>query len=147
PGAINAYAVSSSDRLTVLPDVPTAAEAGIDYQMSIWAGIFAPKGTSQAIVEVLAAALDKALDEPTVQKRLAELGGSIPPKDEWTPVKFASFVKAEIARWSPILHAVSPEGQLRSLVRRLRRAARLLVNPPARRQKPLALRSPIPRQA
>jgi tripartite-type tricarboxylate transporter receptor subunit TctC len=110
-GAINAYAVSSSDRLAILPDVPTAAEAGIDYQMSIWAGIFAPKGTSQTIVEALAAALDKALDEPAVQKRLAELGGSIPSKDERTPVKFASFVKAEIARWSPILHAVSLEGQ------------------------------------
>ena len=110
-GAINAYAVSSSDRLAILPDVPTAAEAGIDYQMSIWAGIFAPKGTGQAIVEVLAAALDKALDEPAVQKRLAELGGSIPSKDERTPGKFASFVKAEIARWSPILHAASLEGQ------------------------------------
>ncbi len=55
---------------------------GVDYQMSIWAGIFAPKGTPKEVVDRLAAALDKALDDPEVQKRLAELGGSIPGKDE-----------------------------------------------------------------
>ena len=56
--------MSSTERLASLPNVPTAKEPGVDYQMSIWAGIFAPKGTPQAIVEKLAAALDKALDDP-----------------------------------------------------------------------------------
>ena len=102
-GTVKAYAVSSNERLAALPDVPTAKEAGVDYQMSIWAGIFAPRGTRQEIVDSLAAALDKALDDPAVAKRLADLGGSIPAKDERTPAKFESFVKAEIARWSPIL--------------------------------------------
>ena len=77
-GTIKAFAVSSAERLAALPDVPTAKEPGVDYQMSIWAGIFAPKGTPKPIVDRLAAALDKALDDPSVQKRLAELGGSIP---------------------------------------------------------------------
>jgi tripartite-type tricarboxylate transporter receptor subunit TctC len=86
-----------------LPNVPTAKEAGTDYEMSIWAGIFAPKGTPKEIVDKLANALDRALDDPGVAKRLAELGGSIPPKIERTPAKFDAFVKAEIARWSPIL--------------------------------------------
>jgi putative tricarboxylic transport membrane protein len=102
-GAIKAYAVSSPQRLATLPDVPTAKEAGLDYDMSIWAGIFAPKGTPKEIVSKLADALDKSLDDPTVAKRLAELGGSIPPKAERTPAKFDAFVKSEIARWSPIL--------------------------------------------
>jgi len=106
-GAIKAYAVSSSQRLASLPDVPTAKELGVDYQMSIWAGIFAPKGVSREIVEKLAGALDKALDDPSVQKRLADLGGAVPAKDERTPAKFDAFVKAEIARWSPILKAAS----------------------------------------
>ena len=110
-GAIKAYAVSSSQRLASLPDVPTAKELGVDYQMSIWAGIFAPKGVSREIVEKLAGALDKALDDPSVQKRLADLGGAVPAKDERTPAKFDAFVKAEIARWSPILKAASVTAQ------------------------------------
>jgi tripartite-type tricarboxylate transporter receptor subunit TctC len=108
-GTIKAYAVSAPERLAALPNVPTAKEAGVNYQMSIWAGIFAPKGTPKAIVDKLAAALDKALDDPDVKKRVAELGGSLPAKGERTPAKFGSFVKAEIARWSPILKASTTE--------------------------------------
>ena len=107
-GTIKAFAVSADERLAALPNVPTAKDQGLDYQMSIWAGIFAPKGTPKDIVDKLASALDKALDDPDVQKRLAELGGSIPGRDERTPAKFDSFVKAEIARWSPILRAANP---------------------------------------
>src|SRR5256886_12122827 len=106
-GAVKAYVVSANQRLAMLPNIPSAKEAGINYQMSIWAGIFAPKGTSKEIISKLATALDKALDDPLVRKRLAELGGSIPAKQERTPVSFARLVKAEIARWSPILKAAS----------------------------------------
>jgi len=107
-GAVKAFAVSSAQRLAALPDVPTAKELGVDYQMSIWAGIFAPKGVSKEVVDKLADALDKTLDDPSVQKRLSDLGGSIPAKDERNPAKFDAFVKAEIARWSPILKAAAP---------------------------------------
>src|SRR5919198_1176379 len=110
-GTIKAYGVSSSQRLVALPDVPTAKEAGVDYQMSIWAGIFAPKGTSKPIIDKLAAALDQALEDPGVQARLAGLGGSLPSRDERTPAKFASFVKSEIARWSPILRAANSDAK------------------------------------
>ena len=104
-GAVKAYAVSATERLASLPNVPTAKEAGIDYQMSIWAGIFAPKGTPAPVIAKLAGALDKALDDPGVQQRIKNLGGSIPSKDERNPAKFERFVAAEIARWSPILKA------------------------------------------
>ena len=106
-GAIKAYAMSGSERLQALPDVPTARQAGVDYQMSIWAGIFAPKGTPKEIVAKLAGALDRALDDASVKKRIADLGGSLPAKVERKPAKFDAFVKAEIARWSPILKATS----------------------------------------
>ena len=106
-GTVRAYVVSSNQRLAALPDIPSAKEGGINYQMSIWAGIFAPKGTPKEIVAKLATALDKALDAPAVRKRLADLGGSIPTKQERTPASFTRLVKAEIARWSPMLKAAS----------------------------------------
>jgi tripartite-type tricarboxylate transporter receptor subunit TctC len=107
-GAIKAYAVSSPQRLATLPDVPTAKELGVDYAMDIWAGIFAPKGTPPEIIGKLADALDRSLDDPSVQKRLADLGGAVPAKGDRTPAKFDAFVKAEIARWLPILKAAAP---------------------------------------
>ncbi len=106
-GAVKAYVVSANQRLAMLPNIPSAKEAGINYQMSIWAGIFAPKGTPKEIIAKLAAALDKSLDDPLLRNRLAELGGSIPAKQERTPASFARLVKAEITRWSPILKAAS----------------------------------------
>jgi tripartite-type tricarboxylate transporter receptor subunit TctC len=106
-GTVRGYVVSGSQRLAALPDIPSAKEVAINYQMSIWAGIFAPKGTPKEIVTKLSNALDKALDDPSVKKRLADLGGSIPAKQERTPASFTRLVKIEIARWSPILKAAS----------------------------------------
>jgi len=107
-GSIVAYAVSSDKRLASLPNVPTAKELGVNYEMSIWAGIFAPAGTSAPVVSKLGAALDKTLDDPSVVKRLAELGGSVPPKSQRNPAAFEAFVKSEITRWAPILKAAAP---------------------------------------
>ena len=104
-GSIKAYAVSANARLASLPDVPTAKEAGLNYDMSIWAGIFAPKGTPQAVIDKLADALDKALDDKGVIERLNKLGGSIPGKAERRPSAFEAYVKSEAARWAPILKA------------------------------------------
>jgi len=106
-GAIKAYGVSAAERLPALPDVPTAKEAGINYLMSIWAGIFAPSGTPAPIVDRLADALDKALDDDGVKSRINSLGGSIPAKAERTPAAFDAYVKAEIARWAPVLKAAA----------------------------------------
>lgn len=107
-GSVKAYAVGADQRLAKLPDLPTAKEAGLDFKMDIWAGVFAPKGTPAPIVKKLAAAINDALDDPTIVKRLADLGGSIQPKAQRTPEKFAAFVKAEVARWSPILKKAAP---------------------------------------
>jgi tripartite-type tricarboxylate transporter receptor subunit TctC len=106
-GAVKAYAISGEKRLATLPEVPTARELGVDYRMNIWAGMFAPKGVDKEIVLRLADALDKTLDDPAVQKRLADIGGAIPAKDERAPSKFDKFVRDEIARWAPILKAAS----------------------------------------
>ena len=107
-GSIKGYAISAVERLASLPDVPTAKESGINYQMSIWAGMFAPHGTPPAVVAKLSDALDKALDDPGVRTRLNNLGGSVPGKAERNPRAFDAYVKAEIARWAPILKAAAP---------------------------------------
>jgi tripartite-type tricarboxylate transporter receptor subunit TctC len=104
-GSVKAYAVAADERLATLPDVPTAREAGVNYEMSVWAGLFAPKDTPPDVINRLADALNDALDEPMVRERLTQLGGSIPPRAERTPAAFDRFVRAEIARWAPILAA------------------------------------------
>jgi tripartite-type tricarboxylate transporter receptor subunit TctC len=108
-GTIKAFGVSASDRLAALPDVPAAKDGGVNYQMSIWAGIFAPKGTPKPVVDRLSAALDKALDDPSVVKRLNDLGGAVPKKAERSPASFEKLVKSEIARWKPILQTAAPQ--------------------------------------
>jgi tripartite-type tricarboxylate transporter receptor subunit TctC len=77
--------------------------------MSVWAGLFAPRGTSPEVIAKLADALDKALEEPPVRERLAQLGGAIPAKAERNPAAFDRFVRSEIARWAPILTANKAE--------------------------------------
>jgi putative tricarboxylic transport membrane protein len=104
-GTVKAYAISGDKRSPTLPDVPTAKEMGIAFEMSIWAGLFAPKDTPAEVVSKLADALDKALDEISVRERLAQLGATIPDKAERTPAAFDRFVRAEIARWAPFLAA------------------------------------------
>ncbi len=106
-GTVKAYAISAEQRLPSLPSVPTATEMGVDFQMSIWAGLFAPKGVPAEVVAKLADALDKALDEPQVRERLAQLGATIPDKAERSPAAFERFVRWEMARWAPLL-APSP---------------------------------------
>jgi putative tricarboxylic transport membrane protein len=108
-GSVKAYAVSAAERLATLPNVPTAREAGVNYEMSVWAGLFAPKGVSPEVIAKLADALDKALDEPVVRERLAQLGGAIPGKAERNPAAFDRFIRSEIARWAPILAATRAE--------------------------------------
>jgi len=104
---VKGYLVSGSERLPALPNIASAKEVGIKYDMDIWAGIFAPKGVPKEVVGKLAAALDNALGDPAVVKHLADLGASIPAKEERNPAAFDHLVKAEIARWSPILRAAS----------------------------------------
>jgi tripartite-type tricarboxylate transporter receptor subunit TctC len=95
----------------VLPDVPTAAEAGLpEFQASAWSGLFAPKGTPGPILEKLEGALDKALDDPVTRKRLLDLGSEIPDKASRGPRPLAALVKSEIARWTPIIRAANVTG-------------------------------------
>jgi len=103
-GTIKAYAIATPERNPSLPDVPTTAEAGLPaFQAQAWNAIFAPKGTSPAIVAKLNAAASKALDDEGVRKRLLDLGSVIPTGAERTPEALGALVKSEIAKWTPVL--------------------------------------------
>ncbi len=107
--SIKAYVVSGDAPSPALRGVPSAKQAGIpDYTLSIWSAMYAPKGTPKDIIAKLAAALDQALDDPAVAKRLVDLGGAIPAKAERGPVHLAAVLKADIAKWHPILKAAMP---------------------------------------
>ena len=107
-GTIKAYAVATPERNPSLPNVPTTAEAGLPaFQAQAWNAIFAPKGTSPAIIATLNAAAIKALDDENVRKRLLELGSVIPAPANRTPKALATLVKSEIAKWTPVLKPAS----------------------------------------
>nr|WP_245434518.1 tripartite tricarboxylate transporter substrate-binding protein [Pseudolabrys taiwanensis] len=105
-GTIRAFAIGTPERSPVLPDVPTTTEAGLpQYQASAWNAVFAPKGTPKEVTQKLADALDKALDDPAVRKRLLDLGSDIPGKDRRGPQALGTLVKGEIDKWTPIIKA------------------------------------------
>ncbi len=101
---VRGIVLSSNERLAVIPNVPGAKEAGApDYQLNIWSAVYAPKGTPKEIVNKLAAALDKALDNPATAERLGKLGGTVPPKNQRGPAFLGKTVASDIPRWAPIL--------------------------------------------
>jgi tripartite-type tricarboxylate transporter receptor subunit TctC len=107
-GRIKIYAIASAERNPALGSVPTTVEAGLpEFQVSAWNGLFAPKATPKPIIDTLADALDKALDDDATRKRLLVLGCDIPAKPKRGPQPFLALVKSEIARWTPIIQAAN----------------------------------------
>ena len=102
-GTIKAYAIAAPARLESLPDVPTTKEAGIDFIFSAWNAMVAPKGTPPEIIEKLADALGKALDDPATVKRYVELGSTAPQGEERGPKGLQKLVETEMARITPVL--------------------------------------------
>jgi tripartite-type tricarboxylate transporter receptor subunit TctC len=107
-GQIKAYAVTTKTRLPNMKDVPTLAESGLPgVELTVWNGLFAPKGTPQPVVDRLATALQAALKDPAVETRLAELGAVPSKPNEATPAALRAWMKSEVARWTPIIKAAA----------------------------------------
>jgi len=103
---IQAPAVLGRERSPTLPDVPTAQEQGLKGLVAYgWNAIFLPKATPVQIVNKLNAAVLTAMDTPAVQKRVRELGASLPPPDHRTPQYLQTFVESEITTWSGAIKA------------------------------------------
>jgi tripartite-type tricarboxylate transporter receptor subunit TctC len=105
-GKIKAFAVTAKNRLAIAPEIPSADEAGFAwFRFSLWAGLFAPKGTPRDVIAKLNAAAINAMDDATTRKRFVDQGFIIPPREQQTPEALGAYQKTEIARWWPIIEA------------------------------------------
>jgi tripartite-type tricarboxylate transporter receptor subunit TctC len=111
-GTAKGYAITTAERSPALPNVPTTKEAGLpQFDASAWNALFAPKGTPKPVLQKLTDALDQALDDESVRRRLLDLGCDIPAKSARGPQQLAALVKSEIVRWTPIIKATSVKAQ------------------------------------
>ena len=111
-GKIKAYAVTAKTRLSAAPEIPTVDEAGLPgLYVSVWFGIWAPKGTPHDVVAKVNAAMQSSLADPTVRQRLGDLGQEITPREQQSPEALAAFHKAEAEKWWPLVKAagIKPE--------------------------------------
>lgn len=105
-GKIKGYAVTTKDRLAVLPDLPTLGEAGLGgFEMTVWHGLYAPKGTPKAAVDKLVPALQAALSDPKVVERFRHLGTEPVTAERATPAALEGHLRAEVAKWQPVIAA------------------------------------------
>jgi tripartite-type tricarboxylate transporter receptor subunit TctC len=105
-GGENGIVVTIPDRARSIPDVPSATEAGLPALQTVaWTALFMPKGTPEVIVQRINAAVQRAMQDPTTAKRLAEIGADIPPPEQRTPDALGHLVKAEIDKWVPLIQA------------------------------------------
>jgi tripartite-type tricarboxylate transporter receptor subunit TctC len=105
-GSVKPFAVTGRTRLPSAPDIPTADEAGLPgFFASLWYGLWVPKDTPKDIIAKLNATLTQVLADPSVQKRLEELGIQITPAAQQSPEALRAFQKAETERWWPIIKA------------------------------------------
>ena len=100
-GKLRALAVAGPQRLAILPDVPTTAEAGLPgVEAIVWNGIFVPAGTPQAVIRILHRELVRAFDAPDIREQVANTGSYIAGD---SPEEFAAFIRSEVAKWGGVI--------------------------------------------
>lgn len=104
--AVKVFAVTTRERVAALPEVPTAAEAGLaGLEVTIWHGLYAPRATPAPVIQRLSQALQTALRDPRLIARFAELGTAPVAQDQATPAAHRAFWMADIAKWRPLIQA------------------------------------------
>ena len=103
-GNVRVYGVTTATRLPSLPEVPTLDEQGLKgFDLFVWNGLFAPRGTPKAAIDKLVPALQAAVQDPAFKSRLAELGAEPVPLAKATPESLRTLLKSEIDKWTPII--------------------------------------------
>jgi tripartite-type tricarboxylate transporter receptor subunit TctC len=98
------YGVTTLQRIQALPDAPTLDEQGLkDFEVVVWHGVYAPKGTPRETLDKLNAALRASLKDPDVAAKFAELGAQIVPESKQTPAGLRDWLKSEIDKWQPVI--------------------------------------------
>ncbi len=110
-GLAKPIAVLSAQRVAIIPEVPTSGEQGLQgVESSVWNAFFLPKGTPDAIVRKLNAAVNTSLENPALRRRLEELGLEIVPPERRTPEYLAKFLPEDIERWAKPIRAAGISG-------------------------------------
>jgi len=103
-GNVKVYAVAADARMASAPEIPTVDEAGLPgFHVSLWHGLWMPKGTPKPILSKLNATVVEILAQPEVRAKLAELGQDIFPREKQTPESLGGFQRAAIEKWWPII--------------------------------------------
>jgi tripartite-type tricarboxylate transporter receptor subunit TctC len=103
---IKSYAITTRTRLASMADLPTADEAGLKgFEVGAWHGIYAPKGTPDAIVQKLSRTLQDALKDPDLIKRFYDINTEPVAQDQATPQALQATLISEVDRWAPIIKA------------------------------------------
>jgi tripartite-type tricarboxylate transporter receptor subunit TctC len=103
---VKSYAITTKTRLSSMPDLPTADEAGLKgFEAGAWHGIYAPKGTPDDIVQKLAKVLQDSLRDPELIKRFTDINTDPVPQDQATPQALKKQLDSEVDRWAPIIKA------------------------------------------
>src|SRR5215468_3834401 len=111
-GNENPIVVTIPQRAPSIPNVPSAAEAGLPKLQTVaWTALFVPKRTSAAIITKLNDAVQKAMQDPLIAKRLGEIGADIPPPEQRSPEALRQLVNAEVDKWVPLIKAAGIVGQ------------------------------------
>jgi len=110
-GKVKAYAVTSRQRVPTLPDLPTLQEAGLkDFEVGIWHGMWAPKGTPKPIVDKLVSALQKGIADPAFKERMATLGATV-MTDQANPQALRAKVDQQVPQWAALFKEAGVEPQ------------------------------------
>ncbi|MDO9709934.1 tripartite tricarboxylate transporter substrate-binding protein [Paracraurococcus lichenis] len=105
-GALKVFSVTTKERVAALPSIPTSAEAGLPaFEVTVWHGLYAPKGTPAEVTQRLSQALQAALRDPRLVARFAELGTAPVAQAMATPEAHHKFWLDDIAKWKPIIQA------------------------------------------
>jgi tripartite-type tricarboxylate transporter receptor subunit TctC len=103
-GKVKAYAVTTKTRVPSLPDIPTMEQSGLPgFEVAVWHGLWAPKGTPKSAIDKLTAALQTALKDPGIITKFGELGTEPVAQNRATPAALDAHLKAEVAKWGPII--------------------------------------------
>ena len=103
-GRVKVFGVTTLNRLAALPNVPTLDEQGLKgFEVKVWHGMYAPKGTPPAVLEKVGIALRAAMQDPTVKQRLTDLSSDIVSADKMTPAGLKNFLESETAKWGPVI--------------------------------------------
>ena len=103
-GRIRVYGVTTLQRLSALPNIATLDEQGMKgFEVKVWHGMYAPKGTPKPVLDKLNAALRAAMDDPMVKQRMQELSADIPAPDKISPNGLKTLLESEINKWGPVI--------------------------------------------